>query len=292
MTDTRTSDQIEREIDAERSALARAMNDLQDSFSSEHIVANLSDSLRSVSGDLATSISETVRRNPVPSALIGFGLAWLAASAARSSDATGQNLRGRYDATDAPWSGLEESDNFDARVAAADRNMRQGEYGGGDSEDGFVSGLRDTASEYGAQAQKKIDDLVERITAGTEEMSEAARRRVIAAREAAVTAHLKVQNSVSHAAHTASETAKSQPLAVGGVALVGGAILGAALPGTERENRAFGAYRDRLFDEAERVYREERAKLEAASRAALDETRTVLKETMSEAANSPSAKAS
>lgn len=284
MTDTRTSNEIEREIHAERSALERAVHDLQASFSSEQIVSSLSDSLRNVGGDLAASISDTVRRNPVPSALIGFGLAWLAASAARSNTDSSSDERPAFGSARTPGTGtgLEHTGNFDRRVAAADAAMHDYDDADTDSGDGFVANLRQSASSMGSRASASIDDMVERITAGTEEMSDMARRRVVAAREKALTAQLKLESAASRAASNLNESVRSQPLAVGGAALVGGAIVGAVLPGTEREDQAFGAYRDQVLDEADRIYREEVAKLKAASTAALDETRSVLKDSLSE----------
>lgn len=266
MTDTRTTtDQIEHDIDTERAALARAVRDLQDDFSPDAIMATLSDSLRQVSGDVATSLSETVRRNPVPSALIGIGVAWLAASTASRSvgQDNGTAVHARpYGAADPALDGPR---NGQARS----------------EDDGFIAKIRQAASGASERAANRIDDLIDGITAGTEQMDAEARRRVVAAREAALTAHLKVEKALGQAANRASQTARSHPLAAGGAALLGGAILGAILPGTEQENRMIGAHRDRLLDAADRIYREERAKLEAASKAALDETRSVVEDTLS-----------
>jgi hypothetical protein len=57
-----------------------------------------------------------------------------------------------------------------------------------------------------------------------------------------------------------------QPLVVGAIALAAGAVLGAALPTTQYENRTVGPVRDRTLDKARaagaREYQNLKAKLE------------------------------
>lgn len=75
--DTRSPEEIEREIERERAGLTNTLDDLQDKFSVETIARQFSDQFREHGGDIGKSVSDAVKRNPVALALTGVGLAWL-----------------------------------------------------------------------------------------------------------------------------------------------------------------------------------------------------------------------
>ncbi|WP_411891811.1 DUF3618 domain-containing protein [Yoonia sp. SDW83-1] len=75
--DTRSPDEIEREIEEQRSDLSSNLEDLQNKFSIDTIVRQIGDQFREHGGDMGRSISDQVKANPIPLALTGIGLAWL-----------------------------------------------------------------------------------------------------------------------------------------------------------------------------------------------------------------------
>ena len=75
--DTRSPEEIERDIKRERAGLTDTLDDLQDRFSIEHVARQFSDQFREHGGDIGRSVSEAVKRNPVALALTGVGLVWL-----------------------------------------------------------------------------------------------------------------------------------------------------------------------------------------------------------------------
>ena len=75
--DTRTPEEIEREIERERAGLTNTLGDLQDKFSVETIARQFTDQFRAHGGDIGRSVSDAVKANPVALALTGVGLAWL-----------------------------------------------------------------------------------------------------------------------------------------------------------------------------------------------------------------------
>jgi hypothetical protein len=224
------------------------MNDLQERLSTDKIVGLLSDSLRSVGADLATSVSETIRKNPVPAALVGFGLAWLAASAAkRDADDDGHMPRPSRD-------GLGASADFGAhRPLGHPTAFRQADEHN-PSPDGFMADLRTRAAHLTTHATEGIEALAQKLATGTDDMTSAAHR----------------------AAQSLARSAWKEPLAIGGATLVGGAIVGAMLPATDHEDRAIGVYRDQLFDQTERAFAEERRKLGTTAAAAVDAAATAV----------------
>ena len=88
--DTRSPEEIEREIERERAGLANTLDDLQEKFSVETIARQFSDQFREHGGDIGRSVSDAVKRNPVALALTGVGLAWLI-----MGDRTGTDDRNR-----------------------------------------------------------------------------------------------------------------------------------------------------------------------------------------------------
>ncbi|MSU88881.1 DUF3618 domain-containing protein [Rhodobacteraceae bacterium 2CG4] len=138
--------------------------------------------------------------------------------------------------------------------------------------------LRQGAQETGADFQARISRLRARLAEGTEDLSDSARERVIAARARAVEARDKARRAASQGGAAATEFFRDQPLVAGALALAAGAALGSALPRSRTEDRWMGAYSDSLFDEAESIYREERAKLERVAEAAGEEAKDIADE--------------
>ncbi|MCK0168382.1 DUF3618 domain-containing protein [Jannaschia sp. S6380] len=117
--------------------------------------------------------------------------------------------------------------------------------------------------------------MLDRLKEGTENMTDAARDRVIAARQRAYEAQRRVEDHARQYASYGREAYGSQPLVGGLIAFGVGALIGAALPRTRREDEYLGVYRDRAMSEAERIYREESSKLQSVARAAADEAKAV-----------------
>jgi hypothetical protein len=75
--ENRTPEDIEREIESQRSNLKSNLEGLQDKFPIETIVRQIGDQFREHGGDLGRSVSDQVKANPIPLALTGIGLAWM-----------------------------------------------------------------------------------------------------------------------------------------------------------------------------------------------------------------------
>ena len=184
------------------------------------------------------------------------------------------------------------ADDFTSRVAAADRAMRSGSTGttgyyddadGGRSLAERAHGIWDRATgalQHGWEtAMTRAADLRDNLMEGTEGMDSEGQDRVAQARARAYAAQAKAEMMARRARNEAANFFYEQPLVTGALALAAGAALGAALPRTHREDQAFGAYRDQLFEDAERVYAEERARLESGASAALREAKQIASET-------------
>jgi hypothetical protein len=151
-----------------------------------------------------------------------------------------------------------------------------------DEASGHLSRASQSLRRRAQGAYASAAELRRRITHGTEEMTGHARKRVIAARTRAYEAQLRAEKYAARGREKATDLYSEQPLVAGALALAFGAAIGGLLPRTQRENEAFGTYRDRVLDEAERIYRDERAKLESAARDAGRELKDVARDVASD----------
>jgi hypothetical protein len=129
-----------------------------------------------------------------------------------------------------------------------------------------------------AKARRRLTQLRERLAHGTEDLSDEGRRRVVAAREQAMEARHRLTREWDRRSRSAANAFDRQPLAAGALAFAAGAAIAAALPRTEIEDEYLGDYSDRLMEDAERVFEEERAKLGRVAKATAEEAKAVMSE--------------
>ena len=202
----------------------------------------------------------------------------------RSGGATARGFADTYPAGDltSRVSAADAGTRADGR-SASDRSRDAG--GKGDDEgfleraqhraegiwDQAVRAVRGGAAGIGARAADLRDSIME----GTEGMDDQGQGRVAEARARAYAAQARAEDMSRRGRAQAAGFFYEQPLVTGALAVAVGAAVGAMLPRTQREDEAFGAYRDSLFDEAENVFHQERARAEAAATAALREAKQV-----------------
>ena len=292
-SDTRTPDDIERDIADQRAQMSGTIEDLQKKFSVDAIVNDVGAMFRDQGGDLGRKISQTVGRNPAAVALVGVGLAWLFIGQDRKDPApdrrSGAGGRNTGYSRASSWEGAHTRPNGGDRswygsgpVAHADGfagHRAQGGYG----EDGS-NGVTDRIQTAASAASGAVSDaagslgdsarrLTDRLSHGTEALSEDARERVVAARRAAHEARLSAEDAMNTAGRSAVSFFEDQPLVVGALAAAVGAAIAGALPHSRVEDDAMGNSSDRLFAEAEAVFREERDKAMAVLRSAATDVR-------------------
>lgn len=291
MSHEKSSAEIEREIENERSALTDSLNRLQDQFSPDRLIETVSREVGKHGSDIGRSLSRAVKDNPVAFAVASAGAIWLVASMRSGDDDVYRSKQGAaYDRrSHGPVGGFRSSGGDDVRLEDrldAVRVDASGRYDPSTDPDLTVwsrarlkfGEMRDAAETGASSAKSMARDLLDRLYEGTEKMSEAARERVAEARMKAYEAQKSVEQRAREAAGGARRHIEEEPLIYGAVALAVGALVGALLPRTETEDRALGAYRDRAFDEAERIFHEEKAKLKAVADAALAETKAVARD--------------
>lgn len=318
-SETRSPTEIEREIETQRSALTSNIEDLQQKFSIDALVRQVSDQFREHGGDMGRSITDQVKSNPIPLALTGIGLAWMMFGNSQRPVSSGNYNRveddyrqsrlatersyTRHDRasstfeSDPSWSrestdidGPSTMDRLSSGASSASQKVSEGVSSAGDkvssgltSVESGVTSAASSAKSAVTRGAESIRDSVSsagsRIAEGTESLTEEGRERVIAARQKAVEMRRSAARSVSQGADAAADLYERQPLVVGALALAVGAALGGALPRTRTEDGLMGEQSDHLFAEAERIYEEEKSKVTKVAQSVSDEVKDVATET-------------
>lgn len=288
-------ERIEREIEQDRDALRRTLDDLQDELSLDGFARRLTDKLRQNGSEWANTASDAARSNPVALALTGVGLAWLIfgrgydpthrvvdhRSRRRSSewDRTLEPYRVSPTGTDADGTG-----NIGIRPVPSSRrggwsatgtSLGSDRGSGGSSKLGSMTEeLRQKERDWKDHISNGTSSLYNRLSEGTEGLSEEARRRVYDARRRAVDAQDSAARRLRESSRTVSKGYDSEPLFFGAAAAAIGAGLACLLPRTQQEDQLLGSYSDQLFHEAESIFEEEKAKMQNALSAGLDEAKS------------------
>jgi len=333
---TRDPQEIERDIENERSELSRSMREIQSRFTPEAFLREAARFARDNGSDFGQSVAASIKRNPLAVGLTGVGLAWLI---------FGRSDGDRRDGSDGGGVAADQPDLFD-RTRTPPRQFNTprldaGRYRDGKGDDASSpemsrrtsrtypewlvpkSGQSDTVSDpsehpkkssqsvsdtardvsgtvsdaaksagdniaqTASDASERLAQVRDRIYHGTEELNEAAKERVAAARQAAIDAQQFAMQAARRGWRTGRATAEDffeeQPLVAGALAMAVGAAIAGALPRTRSEDEWFGAESDWLIDEAERIFEEERAKVEGVAKAAANEALKVVREKADEA---------
>jgi len=245
-----TSEQLEREAEQTRAELSATLEELRLRMTPGQVVDQLVDYAAESSGGMFfRNLRRQVVSNPMPVALMGAGLAWLAMSGRRTSaDGTGQ------------------AGNFTSRTADRIRQAGDDIAGGvrhatndaSKKADEWSDQARSMTSDMMDRAQRKASELQDAARATSDKLTDAASSTYDAAAETvadtydaaagkAREAGERIRGSVSgmrgNAAatgHTIKDFLNEQPLVLAGIGVALGAILGAALPSTEAEDELMG----------------------------------------------------
>lgn len=173
-------------------------------------------------------------------------------------------------------------DGLGDKAARGARSVRDGAASGVSTVADSVRRAGQGAADAGRSASDRAARMRDSLAEGTQDLSDAARARVIDARARFIDARRRADRAArdyaARGADGVSDFIEQQPLVAGALALAVGAALAGSLPRTRREDEMFGEKSDQLYDEAERIFRRERAKVEDVARAAADEARDIVDE--------------
>jgi ElaB/YqjD/DUF883 family membrane-anchored ribosome-binding protein len=237
--ENRDPEKLERTADQIRADMDRTLNALERKLSPSQLLDRSLEYLREHGSDMARTVGETVRSNPVPIVLAAAGIGWLVAA----------SLRGR--------SSRHIDDTFGDESPYSQSQYGQSQYGQSQYGQSQYAQSQSTQTRSGSKLHQRFESARERIrssrgaTMASEKLSQASS----VTRERARQAQDRMMSVMDE-----------QPILIGSIAAAFGALLGALIPTTDYEDRTVGQLRDRAMERAkeagERQYQNLRSKLE------------------------------
>jgi len=227
---------IEGQISEDRAKLSGTLDQLSATLDPNRLTSNVTSSIEEYGGEIGRQAMTAAKQNPVAFALLAAGVGLLLTGTGTERRSSAPRRQKANDPEEA-------MDGFDARVTAADAASKAN----------IASDDRPSASWLKAH-----------LESGLEALPASARRRVIKTRKAAIAAQERVEEKAARLARNTRTFHSKQPLAVGGLALGVGALVGALLPNTRREDEWLGDHRDQLVAKAHRALEKEKAALKGA----------------------------
>jgi len=200
------------------------------------------------------TIVDTIRMNPLPAAMIGFGIGWLALSMRKHQYEAGSGYTNR------DGKGIYESEsqysNTTYNRSVPENSMQETGSGAtikeawdnaGDAVNNFATSAKSKASDLAMATKEKASDL-------------------------ASTTKEKAQAGYS----ALDQWVHENPLAAGAVALLVGAAVGLALPATAKENQVLGPKRDELAQKAAETAQDVVGKVQTVAEKAIGTAKNAL----------------
>ncbi|RIL04609.1 MAG: hypothetical protein DCC71_13430 [Proteobacteria bacterium] len=222
MEETRTPEEIEREIEATRTNLEGTVEELGERLAPRRLVDDAVGRVRHSAARSASHAwsraSDSMRDNAIPLVLIGGGIAWWLAS--RRSE-----RYDRYEGYERPWG--------DAGYP---------EYRSMSGQAGQRQGVGETARALGEHAMERGGELRTRAREGLHHGVERAQHGL--------------HQGMERAQHGFQSVRDDQPILLGLASLALGALVGGSLPSTQREDEMLGHARDQVVQRAAEAGRE------------------------------------
>lgn len=278
---------IQRQIDYTRAQLATTISAIGDRLSPDNLIEQAKTSAKEATvgrfrdmtheanrrmDGMSNNLSQTVRDNPLPVAVIGLGLGWLLMSSRnkrggyRDGDydyrSSGyryyedMEARGRFDqarervgdvAQDVAQSVETRAHEVRRQVSGAAQNV-------GESVSHTASRVGETLGDTASRVGETLGDTASRVGETAEMAQERAGEALNRTRSEADRlrreAMWRSQEAMGRTKESFWNTMEENPLALGAVLVIAGAAIGASIPTTEYENRLLGETRDRVIDEA------------------------------------------
>lgn len=284
--DNRAPEEIASDIERTRAEMSSTIDAIQNKMTPGQLMDQAFAYARtSLPADFGTNLGNAVRQNPVPVALVGIGLAWLAMSGQKgSAGAYSGSQRSRYargSSLDSDFYSSDSGVEYEGGYGMGSSSDLGGDYG--TSEEGTMKRtasrvadagrsakdriaetghqIADKASELGSRISGKASELTGRMRDAGSNMSGRMQGGGSNARARVDDISRRSQQQYYRARDSVSTMIDEQPLLLGAIGLAIGAALGAALPATRREDEMLGRTRDDLMNRAAEAGREQAAQV-------------------------------
>jgi hypothetical protein len=285
----KSSAQLEREAEETRSELARTLDELRGRITPGQLIDEAVDYARETTGgEFFRNLSRQVAANPLPVALIGAGVSWLALAKGKSGVAGSRDgSPGRA----AEWSTAAGHRANEAASRAADMAGSWSDSAA-DTADRATSSMADAGTAMGERASAAYESMTEGAASTYDSMRSGATDTASRVGGAAADAYGRFADTAGRTSSAIAQSAsdagqrvagfgtdalafcRSQPLVLAGLGLALGAVLGAIMPPTDAEDRLMGDTSDRLKDKARGAAEEQIEKAKTAVEGGIEQAQT------------------
>jgi Protein of unknown function (DUF3618) len=206
-------------------------------------MANTAGAMVSDAGDTVreagSGIVDTITRNPIPAAMVGVGLGWLALSRRPSSQYGRDGWRPAYDHR-SYGAGTYDTSSYDT-----------GSY----DDRSAVGKVQERAGEMADKVGRTVDDVTGQVGRTAEQLP------------------YQVRSTADHIGAEAGRLFQSSPLVFGAIAAAVGTAIGLAMPATQMERRAIAQPARQVLERAEEAATEAIEGVEQTAREAEQQAR-------------------
>lgn len=247
-----SSEQLERQTEQSRAEVEMTIDELRARLTPGQLIDEVLSYTRDGGRQFTSNLGRQVTDNPLPVVLMGAGLAWF--------------LLGR-DTTSSNGNGFRaESTSYGAGHAMSGLGDAAGKAG--DAVQGAFGGVRHAAESAGSA----VSDTAQKLGETASSAYHAASSTVSRSASDLANSATAFEQKTMRAARDLMVQAKDQPLVIVGLGLAIGAIVGAAIPETDIENRAMGDIADDVKRDAKQVASEQFDKAKDVAQRFVDET--------------------
>ena len=257
-------DQLEREIDEQRAHIGDTLAALEERFSPGQL---LDQALRygpENGGEFSRNLVDTIKYNPIPTVMTAVGVAWMIYGQSRPPSTSASRYRKDYDSYDRPSNasyGLDPDYDYDYGASADYGVSGSGRDWLTDDKGNRTQDLKHRAGEKTDELKHKAEDMTDEmkrkaahlkdnVTGSLQNMRGRANQSAHGASDGMRRAGSSMRGQAQRARSGISYLVEEQPLALGAVGLAIGALIGASIHATRKEDELMGAQRDRLADQA------------------------------------------
>lgn len=260
--DNKSPDEIEEEIGYTRAEMSDTLHALERKLSPGQWIDQTLGYFRGAgeeSGEFAANLGRSIKGNPAPIALLGISLGWLMMGGSeRSERRHSRTYREPYRGPIATSSTATTTTTQRGPIVTPSGKTA----GSGEVRSGYKEKARHTAHETRERAEHLAHGAREKMG----EVAEAAHHQ---AEHLGDMAHYQAEQARRGFAYMLQE----HPLVLGSIGIAVGAVLGAGLPPTRREDEFMGGKRDEFLEHTEAMGREQLYKAEHVAKAAQEAAR-------------------
>ncbi len=211
-----SAEELQHDLDRTRADLNETLRAIEQRFSPGQMLDQALDYMKGGPKEYAHNLSEQVKDNPLPVALIGVGIAWLMMGPPRG--------KGEHEVQYTSEGIAESMHGMGERVAEKKADMR-------------------------ARMGRRMSETKERFAHASENLRH--RREMASERRGEMSAQLRERGM--QARDSFSSMMHEQPIVMGALAVAVGALLGAGLPVSHRERETMGAASGKMMHRGEEM---------------------------------------